>query len=254
MNDQPSRDHYSYSKYADPATARTFDEQRFGGAVGELLAERQAEVLTSFGGDLRNQRVVDVGTGTGRVARVFAAAGAHVTGVDASEAMLAVAARRAADRHDGLSITFLRGDAHALDFPDRSFDVAVSVRVLMHTPQWRVALAELCRVADRLVIIDFPSARSAALLQSAARRAARACGAQTEAYRVFTDSQIARALAQSGFRVRAAHRQFALPIALHKAIGSARFTIAVERLLRRTGIVRLVGSPVTLVAERCASS
>ena len=254
MSHQPSPDHYSYSKYADPATARTFDEQRFGGAVGKLVAEQQAEVLTAFAGDLRNRSVVDVGTGTGRVARLFAAAGADVTGVDASEAMLAVAARRAADDRDGLKITFRRGDAHALEFQDRSFDVAVSVRVLLHTPDWRLALAELCRVADRLVIIDFPSARSPALLQSVARRAARACGVRTEAYRVFTDRQIGRALERCGFRVRAAHRHFALPIALHKAIGSARFTAAAERFFRRMGIVRLVGSPVTLVAERCASS
>ena len=33
-----SRDHYSYTVYADPATARTFDERRFGGPIGELVA------------------------------------------------------------------------------------------------------------------------------------------------------------------------------------------------------------------------
>ena len=59
------------------------------------------------------------------------------------------------------------------------FDVAVSLRVLMHTPQWQRCLAELCRVADRLVIIDYPSATSVALLavDGPARRARRsACG------------------------------------------------------------------------------
>jgi hypothetical protein len=44
-----------------------------------------------------------------------------------------------------------------------------------------------------------------------------------------------------------------LPIALHKAIGSRRFTISTERLLDRAGLLKLFGSPVTLVAERCAS-
>ena len=43
------------------------------------------------------------------------------------------------------------------NFRDRSFDVAVSLRVLMHTPRWRSCVAELCRVADRLVIVDYPS-------------------------------------------------------------------------------------------------
>ena len=83
--------------------------------------------------------------------------------------MLAVARQRAADEH--ATITFAVGDAHALEFPDRAFDVAVSFRVLMHTPQWRVCLGELCRVADRLVVIDYPSRASVAWLQAAARRA-----------------------------------------------------------------------------------
>ena len=86
-----------------------------------------------------------------------------------------------------VTITFAVGDAHALDFPDRAFDVAVSFRVLMHTPQWRVCLGELCRVADRLVVIDYPSRASLARLQAAARRAVSLLGVRTEAYRVFSD-------------------------------------------------------------------
>ena len=42
---------------------------------------------------------------------------------------------------------------------DRSFDLAVSLRVLMHTPDWRQCVAELCRVARRRVIVDFPARR-----------------------------------------------------------------------------------------------
>jgi hypothetical protein len=52
--------------------------------------------------------------------------------------------------------------------------------------------------------------------------------------------------------VRTVHRHFVLPIALHKAVGSRRFTVAVEGWLERLGLLRLFGSPVTVVAERCA--
>ena len=41
-----------------------------------------------------------------------------------------------------------------------------------------------------------------------------------------------------------------LPIALHKAIGRLGLTKSVERGLTRVGLSRLLGSPVTLVAER----
>jgi SAM-dependent methyltransferase len=175
-----------------------------------------------------------------------------VTAVDASSEMLAVARRRAAE--EGAAVRFLVGDAHALDFPDRSFDAAVSLRVIMHTPQWQQCIRELCRVADRLVIIDYPSAHSFAALESTTRRVAHAIGVKTEPYRAFTDRAIGAALASEGFRIRSVHRQFVLPIAFHKAIGSRHFTLAVEGLLERVGLLGFLGSPITLVAERCASS
>lgn len=250
MTERP--DHYSYTVYADPDTARSFDRRRFGGPIGDLVAQQQAAVLARFLGPVAGRTVLDVGTGTGRAAFLLADAGAIVTGVDASEEMLAIARARAP--RGANSPDFRVGDAHALAFPDRSFDVVTSLRVLMHAPQWRQCLAELCRVSAGLVVLDYPSARSVALLQSVGRRVAHASGARTEPYRVFLDRQIIRTLAQHGFRVRAVDRQFVLPIALHKALGSAAITTGTERLLAGLGLRRAFGSPVTLVAERCARS
>ena len=246
------RDHYSYTTYADPAMARTFDERRFGGPIGELVASTQARVLADFIGRIHDRTILDVGTGTGRAALLLARGGAHVTAVDASDEMLAVARRRAAEQ--SLRVRFVQGDAHALDFKSRSFDVAVSLRLLMHTPQWRQCLAELCRVADRLVIFDYPSATSAALVQAMTRRVVQAAGGRTEPYRVFTDRTIVRTLERLRFRVRSVHRQFVLPMRFHRAIGSRRFTELSEDLLDRVGLLRLFGSPVTIAAERCVSS
>ena len=262
MNSEPSRPvagapgldkaHYSYSHYADPSTARAFDDRRFGGPIGDLVASTQAQVLANFIGRIQDRAILDVGTGTGRAALLLARGGAVVTGVDASDAMLEVARARA--RQDGIAVTFARGDAHALDFGDRRFDVVVCLRVLMHTPEWRRVIAELCRVAGRLVLVDYPAAWSFALLESLSRRAAHSVGVKTEPYRVFTDRAIANAFAAHGFRVRSMHRQFVLPIALHKAIGSRGFTTGVEGLFDRAGLNKAFGSPVSIVAERCTSS
>ena len=79
----------------------------------------------------------------------MARAGARVTGIDASEEMLAIARQRATD--GGAAIVFRTGDAHALDFRTRSFEVVISLRVIMHTPRWQDCVGELCRVADQLV-------------------------------------------------------------------------------------------------------
>jgi len=244
-------DHYSYTAYADPAMAQSFDKRRFGGPIGELVADTQARVLANMVGRIQDRRVLDVGTGTGRAALILAAGGAKVTAVDASEEMLAIARQRAAEQL--LGVAFQKGDAHALDFADGSFDAVVSLRMLMHTPEWERCVAELCRVAVRLVIVDYPSATSVALFESLARRGMHAAGMTTEPYRVFTRSAIAKAFDRNGFRIRSVHRQFVLPIAFHKAIGSRRFTLWSENLLDRGGLLKPFGSPVTLVAERCAS-
>jgi 2-polyprenyl-3-methyl-5-hydroxy-6-metoxy-1,4-benzoquinol methylase len=250
VSEPASRDHYSYTLYNDPNIARTFDDRRFGGPIGDLVASSQATVLAGFIGVSHNRTILDVGTGTGRAALLMARAGARVTGVDASEEMLAIARQRAAAA--GAAIQFRTGDAHALDFANRSFDVVISLRVIMHTPRWADCVAELCRVADQLVILDYPSSRSTALVQSRTRQILAALGRPTEPYRVFSLRQIDDALKRSGFQIRSLHRQFVLPIALHKAVGSRRFTVAIEGWLERLGLLRLFGSPVTVVAERCA--
>jgi hypothetical protein len=46
------------------------------------------------------------------------------------------------------------------------------------------------------------------------------------------------------------HRQFVLPIALHKAVGSLPVTRGLEGALAAVGLLRILGSPVTVVAER----
>jgi ubiquinone/menaquinone biosynthesis C-methylase UbiE len=231
--------------------ANGFDALRFSGPIGTLVAEEQAKVLADFVGAVAGKTVLDVGTGTGRAAIALAGLGAVATGVDASEEMLRVGRERAAAA--GARVAFQVGDAHALPFDARTFDVAVSLRVLMHTPDWRVCIGELCRVARERVVFDFPAASSAAAFQAVWRRGAAALGRKTEAYRVFREATMAGELARHGFHVARIHRQFVLPIAIHKAVGSRAFTTGIESVLAGIGLLRLFGSPVTVVAERCES-
>jgi len=260
-----ARDHYSYAVYADPAMAERFDALRFSGPIGRLIADTQERQIAGFLEPVAGLRVLDVGTGTGRAAIALAKRGAIVTGVDASAEMLAVAERRAQEAGvvrsldggrslgAGGYVTFTRGDAHGLTFPDRSFDAVVCLRVLMHTPDWRASLRELCRVSSGRVVFDYPSLRSAAALQAISRRLAHMVNPSVEAYRVFSPGAVARVLRAEGFAVRGEHRQFVLPIALHKRVNSEAWTRRIEGTMARTGLMRLFGSPVTVVAERCAS-
>lgn len=243
-----NRDHYSYAHYADPDIAAGFDHLRFSGAIGRHLLETQARLLTEVFGPLEGRHVLDVGTGTGRAAIGLARAGARVVGLDASPEMIAVARARAAEA--GVAVTFDVADAHALPLGDASVDAAVCWRVLMHAIDWRRCVAELCRVSRWRVAVDFPSATSAAAIESAMRRMRHRAGQKVEAYRVLSERDVRKAFEANGFRVLLVRRQFVLPINLHKTLDRLGPTLAVERMLAAAGLLRLCGSPVTMVAER----
>ncbi len=87
-------------------------------------------------------------------------------------------------------------------------------------------------------------------MESAARHAAHAFGGRVEAYRVLGARAVRAELALHGFRVADSHRQFVLPIAFHKRLNSAAATGRIEGVMSRAGLTRLLGSPVTVVAER----
>ena len=97
--------------------ARKYDAECFTqGTVGECdFIERE------IGGD-RSIRILDVGCGTGRHAIELAGRGYAVVGVDLSEAQLARARAKAAER--GLSVDFRPADARALPFA-AEFELAI---------------------------------------------------------------------------------------------------------------------------------
>ena len=107
-----------------------------------------------------NERVLDVGCGTGVLTRLIAqrltGADACAVGLDAAPKMIGVARRRAS----GLPrLRFDVGVAESLAYPDASFDSAVSTFFFHHIDAElkRRSLAELLRVlkpGGRLVIVD----------------------------------------------------------------------------------------------------
>jgi SAM-dependent methyltransferase len=77
--------------------------------------------LGDLGVGMPGQQVVDVGTGTGTVARGFAGRGCHVIGIDPSTELLDQA--RQLDRAAGISVDYRVGTAEATALPDASVDV-----------------------------------------------------------------------------------------------------------------------------------
>ena len=102
-------------------------------------SRRLAPLLIRFGGLSDNDRVLDVGCGTGSLAFALPeiANVANVTGIDLTEPYVEFARARNADPR----ISFQQADARALPFEDDSFDRAFSMLVLQFIPdaaaQWQ---------------------------------------------------------------------------------------------------------------------
>ena len=225
--------------------ARAFEERRFRGPIGSMVAAEQQRVLANMIGRIHERTILDVGAGFGRTAITLALGAAEVTAIDSSEALLDEARRRAAEQM--VKVAFFQGDSHALQFKPRTFDVVVCLGVLQSARDWQQCLGEACRVADRLVIFDYPSSTSVALVHSAARRLI-----GREQYRVLARRAVEKTLQRSQYRVRSVHRQYVLPMWFHHAIGSRRFTARLEDMLERMGLLKRWGTPVTSCAERAA--
>ena len=87
---------------------------------------------------VRGKAVLEVGCGTGLILSRLAPIASHLTGVDLSAGML--------EKARGRGLAVVQANALTLPFPDASFDVAVSFKVLAHIEDIRGAVSEMCRV------------------------------------------------------------------------------------------------------------
>lgn len=118
--------------------AHRYEDHRDGrdaSGYHDLLDELELGFLERFA---KGRDVLEVGCGTGLLLRRIAAFARTAKGVDLSPGMLEKARAR------GLDVTV--GSATELPFPDASFDVACSFKVLPHVRDIEKALAEMARV------------------------------------------------------------------------------------------------------------
>lgn len=108
-------------------------------------------------GDHRLGAVLDVGTGTGRMAELFAGRAGQITAVDKSPEMLRLARARLQHLPAG-KVDLQQGDFTALPFPDGRFDTVLFHQVLHYAQEPETVLAEAARVTapgGRIAIVDF---------------------------------------------------------------------------------------------------
>lgn len=135
------------------AHAGSWDEMR-------LLHISEGEVEAAITALLAGEpvgRLVDIGTGTGRMLALYAPQAASATGMDRSPEMLRLARAKLAAAGLG-SVELRQGDMYALNLPDNAADTVLLHQVLHYAHQPEAALAEAARIlapGGRLLVADF---------------------------------------------------------------------------------------------------
>jgi ubiquinone/menaquinone biosynthesis methyltransferase len=150
--------------FRSPEAKRRYNRRLFGRIAGRYDL---VTVLLSYGRDRRwkarlielagiapGDRVLDLACGTGDLALLASARGAHVVGLDLAEPMLRYATAKAPPG----TVAYVCGDMGALPFRDRSVDVVTSGYGLRNVPLLDRAVAEISRVlrpGGRFLSLDF---------------------------------------------------------------------------------------------------
>jgi ubiquinone/menaquinone biosynthesis C-methylase UbiE/DNA-binding transcriptional ArsR family regulator len=165
--------------------APIWDEERSLHAAADTVEAAIVGVV----GDQPLGRVLDVGTGTGRMLQLLAAHADRAVGLDSSHSMLSVA--RANLERAGVANWELRqGDVHSPPLDGASFDLVVIHQVLHYLDDPGRAISEAARLVapgGRLLVVDFAPHRHDFLRAAAHRRLG------------FTHQQLADWFDHSGF-------------------------------------------------------
>ena len=219
---------------------------RFAGRIGQWMLDVQTRSILGFLSDLPDATVLDVGGGHAQVSPPVVAAGHDVTTLvstsSAGERLARVSMGKA-------SITV--GSVETMPFEDNSFDVVVSVRMLAHVDDWPAFVAELCRVARKAVIVDFPNARGFNAATPMFFGAKKRLEGDTRPYACMGLDEVKAVFDRAGFSVDMHTGQFVLPMALHRMIGRSGTTGVSKALEKLLGPLSSVyGNPVLLRAVR----
>ncbi len=138
------------------AIAQRWDQERSLHASDELVESAIVDAL----GDETIRRVVDLGTGTGRILHLLDGHGdgfERAVGLDNSHSMLAVA-RANLGRAEVHGVDLRQGDVYSPPLERNSFDLAVIHQVLHYLDDPGRAVSEAARLltpGGRLLVVDF---------------------------------------------------------------------------------------------------
>jgi ubiquinone/menaquinone biosynthesis C-methylase UbiE len=237
-----------FAETADIETASPAYATRFGGTTGRWFLERQTKLLLSLL-PAGCRTVLDVGGGHGQVAFPLCKAGLRVT-VTGSDEQCKMQIETLLKENSNCS--FVVADNIKLPFPDKSFDIATSFRLLPHCGCWQKLISELCRVSKLSVIVDYPALSSVNIFAEKFFNLKKKIEGNTRHFRVFTHKEIEGSFRESGFFLKKRRGEFMFPMALHRAIRSKLLSQLFELPFNFFKLTDISGSPVIVRMDRKA--
>ena len=218
--------------------------QRFKGAIGQwLLSHQEAATRSAIESSCSDEtvlRVLDVGGGHGQNVGLINAMGHKITVVGSDQSCGSVIR----ENIDSGLVTFDTGSLLELPYSDNSFDVVICYRILSHMESWEKLVAELVRVADKLVLVDYPCIRSVNFASRLLYGVKKGIEKNTRPFRCFHDRDVDHSFLQRGYARVFRRRQFFLPMALYRLIGNVAVSKLLYSVFRALGLIRVFGSPV----------
>lgn len=232
----------NFPETADIETSSDDYASRFAGEIGAWLLKVQEEATLKMLAAYPNAKILDVGGGHGQLTEALIQNGYQVTVLGSAESCQA----RIQHFVDANRCNFKVGNILDLPYPDNAFNIVISYRLLPHVSQWKPFLAELVRVADKAVIVDYPTVRSVNAIAPYLFKLKKGLEGNTRPFTCFQESELLDYFRSLGVTPIDRYPQFFLPMVLHRMLKSPRVSSALEKLSRGLGLTHWFGSPVIL--------
>ncbi len=235
-----------HTETADIETASEDYASRFAGDVGRYFLDVQEQLTFELLTDCAGVTILDVGGGHAQLAAPLTKQGFAMTVTGSADSCRERLDAKCAPG----SFSYITCDSLNLPFPDNHFDVVISFRLLPHAERWQELIKEMCRVASRVVIFDYPDKRSVNILYDILFELKKNMEGNTRTYTLFSRKELGRELEKNNFYAPQLRPEFFFPMVVHRKLKMVWLSKVLEFVPRICGLTNLLGSPIILRSDK----
>jgi ubiquinone/menaquinone biosynthesis C-methylase UbiE len=224
-----------------------YEYNKYGRDFGKYLKQQEISQFQSMI-DEDCKSILDIGSGTGKLSLSVDHDRYWAVSLDSSYEMLKTA--KSYTIGTDVKCSAVVCNAESICFSDRTFDCVVASRLLLHLPDWKTGLSEICRVSKKSIIFDFPSTISFSFIDSIFKRLLNLFACRTISYKTFRFAKIIKQLKVNDFTVIESKKNYFLPMLVYRILDRPGLKEKIEHLFQYSGLTNIFGSSVVVKAVR----